>query len=65
MATDDFKKEVIKKVLGMGMDDKEEQEQEKILDSELNEIAGGVNKDIQQDSDLSDTCKCGVALACS
>lgn len=63
MATDDFKKEVIKKVLGMGMDEKEEQE--KILDSELNEIAGGVNKDIQQDSDLSDTCKCGVALACS
>lgn len=63
MAKDDFKKEIIKKVLSMD----EKEEQEKILDSELNEIAGGVNKDAPQQDDLDsgDSCKCGIALACS
>ncbi len=63
MATDDFKKEVIKKILNVNEDEKKEQEE--ILDSELNEIAGGVNHEPQQDEDLSDSCKCGIALACS
>lgn len=65
MAKDDLKKEIIKKVLNMDNEKTNKEEQEKILDSELSEIAGGTERSTQKESDLSDTCKCGVALACS
>lgn len=60
MATNDLKNELLKKVVNIDLrkEEKEKEKDSELLDSELNEISGGISE-----RENADSCKCGVALA--
>jgi len=65
MATNDLKSKVLKQVLNVDL--KDEKSKENLLDSELDEVSGGVSKNetISSESAQEGSCKCGLLLAMS